>query len=62
MIGRIIRFLFAKPRHILCEDCWLRGKCAAYLATGVTYYLPEECPNNPKAPLSANLHLPRDPF
>lgn len=47
MIRRIIRFLFPKRRSVLCQDCWLRRECAVYLETGVTDYLPDECPNGP---------------
>ncbi len=63
MKRRIIRFLFPKRRdRVRCQDCWLRGDCVTHLETGVIDYLPAECPNSPKAPLRADLHLPRHPF
>ncbi len=64
MIGRIIRFLFPSRRsRVRCQHCWLLEDCAAYLETGVTDYLPDECPNRPNGVPKRNrpASLPR-PF
>ncbi len=48
MKRRIIRLLFPKRRdRVRCQQCWLLEDCEAYLETGVTDYLPNECPNRP---------------
>ena len=48
MMRRVVRFLFPRRRdRVWCQQCWLLEDCAAYLETGVTDYLPDECPKRP---------------
>jgi len=47
MVRRLIKYLFRKRVRVRCQQCWLLDECAAYLETGVTDYLPGECPNRP---------------
>ena len=47
MMRRFIRYLFHRRARVRCQHCWLLDECAAYLETGVTDYLPDECPNRP---------------
>ncbi len=47
MMRRLIRYLFHRRARVSCQHCWLLDECAAYLETGVTDYLPDECPNRP---------------